>query len=139
MYLESINDNYKKYCDLTKMNYKKIEYDTQVLEYEVVILQWQRRNSKGILINIIDELTDELILKGTDKREIPLEITKKLMSIAQLKMPTIVIFLQHHIVHIIHLMDEVDSEKEIFDSISEIAKEFGEKSKEELQSNEIFP
>lgn len=32
--MDTINTNYKKYCDLAKIDYKKINYDVKVISYE---------------------------------------------------------------------------------------------------------
>lgn len=136
--LDNINEHYEEYCKLTNVEYKEIEYDTQVLEYEEVY-QLAKKVFDGNIDEYIDEITDKCIEKKVDKREIPLEITKKLCAIAGIKIPTIVIFFAAPYCPHNTLKDEDKEEKRVFDEISEIVKEFSKKSCEEYKVMQFFP
>ncbi|NRT72130.1 M20/M25/M40 family metallo-hydrolase [Clostridium beijerinckii] len=136
--LENINENYKEYCKLTNVEYKKIEYKTQVLEYDEVY-DLAKKVFKGNIDEYICEITDKCIKEKVDKREIPLEITKKLCEIAQIRIPTIVIFFAAPYCPHNTLKDEDKEEKRIYDEISEIVKEFSKKSNEEFEVMKFFP
>lgn len=136
--LENINENYKEYCKLTNVEYKKIEYKTQVLEYDEVY-DIAKNVFKGNIDEYICEITDKCIKEKVDKREIPLEITKKLCEIAQIRIPTIVIFFAAPYCPHNTLKDEDKEEKRIYDEISEIVREFSKKSNEEFEVMKFFP
>ncbi len=136
--LENINENYKEYCKLTNVEYKKIEYKTQVLEYDEVY-ELAKKVFEGNIDEYIDKIADECIKGKVDKREIPLEITKKLCEIAQIRIPTIVIFFAAPYCPHNTLKDEDKEEKRIYDEISEIVKEFSKKSNEEFEVMQFFP
>ena len=136
--LDDINKKYKDYCKLTKINYKQIEYTTQVLEYEEVY-EMAISNFQGNTDIYIEEITNKCISENVDKREIPLEITKKLCSIAGIKIPTIVIFFAAPYCPHNTLKDEIEEEKKIYNEISKIVKEFSKKSSEEFEVMQFFP
>jgi len=136
--LDDINKKYKDYCKLTKINYKQIEYTTQVLEYEEVY-EMAISNFQGNTDIYIEEITNKCISENVDKREIPLEITKKLCSIAGIKIPTIVIFFAAPYCPHNTLKDEIEEEKKVYNEISKIVKEFSKKSSEEFEVMQFFP
>ncbi|EKQ58091.1 MULTISPECIES: M20/M25/M40 family metallo-hydrolase [unclassified Clostridium] len=136
--LIDINEKYKEYCNLTKVAYKKIEYNTQVLEYEEVY-KLAKDVFHGNIDVYIEEITNRCIGENVDKREIPLEITKKLCSIAGIKIPTIVIFFAAPYCPHNTLKHEVEEEKKTYNEISKIVKDFSEKSNEEFEVMQFFP
>ncbi len=136
--LNDINEKYKEYCKMTNVDYKKIEYDTQVLEYEEVY-KLAKGAFNGNLDMHIEELTDKCIKENVDKREIPLEITKQLCAIAGIKIPTIVVFFAAPYCPHNTLKDEVLEEKKTYDEIFKIVKDFSEKSSDEFEVMQFFP
>ncbi|OOM77529.1 succinyl-diaminopimelate desuccinylase [Clostridium puniceum] len=136
--LKDINEKYKNYCKLTKVNYKEIEYITQVLEYDEVY-KISKKKFQGNIDTYIEEITNKCISGNMDKREIPLEITKKLCSIAGIKIPTIVIFFAAPYCPHNTLKDEIVEEKKTYNEILKIVKEFSEKSSEEFEVMQFFP
>ena len=136
--LDDINEKYRDYCKLTKVNYKEIEYITQVLEYKEVY-KIATNNFQGNINIYIEEITNKCISENMDKREIPLEITKKLCSIAGIKIPTIVIFFAAPYCPHNTLKDEVEEEKKTYNEISKIVKEFSGKNSEEFEVMQFFP
>ena len=136
--LIDINGKYKEYCKITSTDYKKIEYNTQVLEYKEVY-KLAKDVYEGDLDVYIQEITDECISRNVDKRDIQLEITKNLCSIIGIKIPTIVIFFAAPYCPHNTLKEEDKEEKKIYKEISKIVKEFSEKSKEKFEVMQFFP
>lgn len=136
--LTDINVKYEEYCKITNAGYKKIEYNTQVLEYDEVY-KLAKGVYEGNLDVYIEEITDKCINENVDKREIPLEITKKLCLIAGIKTPTVVIFFAAPYCPHNTLKDEEVEEKKTYSEISKIVKEFSEKSSEEFEVMQFFP
>lgn len=136
--LDDINGKYEEYCKITNADYKKIKYNTQVLEYDEVY-----KLAKGVydgdLDIYIEEITDKCISENVDKREIPLEITKKLCLIAGIKIPTIVIFFAAPYCPHNTLKNEVEEENKTFNDIAKIVRDFSEKSSEEFEIMQFFP
>ena len=136
--LTDINVKYEEYCKITNAGYKKIEYNTQVLEYDEVY-KLAKGVYEGNLDVYIEEITDKCINENVDKREIPLEIKKKLCLIAGIKTPTVVIFFAAPYCPHNTLKDEEVEEKKTYSEISKIVKEFSEKSSEEFEVMQFFP
>ena len=136
--LIDMNLKYEEYCKITKTDYKKIEYNTQVLEYNEVY-KLAKDVYEGDLHIYIKEITDKCINEKMDKREIPLEITKKLCLVAGIKIPTIVIFFAAPYCPHNTLKDEEEEEKKTYNEISKIVKEFSENSSEKFEVMQFFP
>ena len=136
--LIDMNLKYEEYCKITKTDYKKIEYNTQVLEYNEVY-KLAKDVYEGDLHMYIKEITDKCINENMDKREIPLEITKKLCLVAGIKIPTIVIFFAAPYCPHNTLKDEDEEEKKTYNEISKIVKEFSENSSEKFEVMQFFP
>lgn len=136
--LDSINENYKKYCLTTNMNYTEINYNTQVLEYSE-LYEAAKNKYSGDLDIIIDEYTDKLLEIDEDKREISLKITKRLIEISEIKNPTIVIFFAAPYCPHNTLKNEVEEEKNLYRDISEIVKDFSKYSGENYKIMRFFP
>ena len=136
--LIDMNGKYEEYCKITNTDYKKIEYNTQVLEYKEVY-KLAKDVYEGDLDVYIQEITDECISRNVDKREIPLEITKNLCAIIGIKIPTIVTFFAAPYCPHNTLKDEEEEEKKTYKEISKIVTEFGEKSKEKFEVMQFFP
>lgn len=136
--LVDMNLKYEEYCKITKTDYKKIEYNTQVLEYNEVY-KLAKDVYEGDLHIYIKEITDKCINENMDKREIPLEITKKLCLVAGIKIPTIVIFFAAPYCPHNTLKDEEEEEKKTYNEISKIVKEFSENSSEKFEVMQFFP
>ncbi|MBD7910485.1 M20/M25/M40 family metallo-hydrolase [Clostridium cibarium] len=136
--LALINENYKKYCNITGIGYEEINYKVQVMEYDE-LYEFAKDKYSGNLECMIDNLTDKFLENGEDVREISLKITKKLIEISDIKIPTIVIFFAAPYCPHNTLKKEIEEERELFDEISEIAKEFEIISGEEYKVMRFFP
>ena len=112
--IDIINDRYKSYCDLSGIQYTKMEYNTQVLGYNEVYGLAKKAYEYSI-DSYINELTLKLIKEGVDKREISLEITKHLCEIAGIRTPTVVVFFATQYCPHNTINEEVSSEKLILE------------------------
>lgn len=136
--LQSINHNYKNFCKLSNMEYKEINYGTQVLEYDELYKE-AKKNFDGDLDLYIDEITEKCFKDNVDKREIPLEIARKLCLIAKINIPTVVIFFAAPYCPHNTLKDEDEKEKLVYEKIYGIIKEFEEESEEKYEIMQFFP
>lgn len=136
--LSIINKRYEKYCNITAMNYSKIHYDVEILDYDNLFKLAEEAYS-GDLQEYIDDIRENSIARDMDKREIPLEIVKNLMVIAGIQKPTIVIFFAAPYCPHNTLKDEMKLEKEIYDDVFSIAKKLGLEEKENYKMMRFFP
>lgn len=132
------NENYKKYCNITGMDYKEINYESQVLEYDE-LYKMAKNKYPGDLDNMIGKYTEKLLEVDEDKREIPLKITKRLIEISDIKKPTIVIFFAAPYCPHNTLKSEVEEDERLYSEINEIAMEFSKDSGENYKVMRFFP
>ncbi len=131
------NLEYKKYCKLSGMAYKEIAYDWEVLEYQE-LYELARMEFPGDLEEYLRIITDSELLEGTDKRDIPLRLTRELMTIAKKKNPAVVLFFAApYCPH--NLLKEEGAEGRLVQEIGEIAKRIGAEYKEDYKLLKFFP
>ncbi len=136
--LELVNERYLEYCGLTGIEYRKINYETQVLTYEQ-LYKMALEAYGGQIDSFIKDLASMQLQAGTDKREIPLEIIRKLMEIAGIKIPTIVIFFAAPYCPHNTLKKEVPEEEELLSSLKKIISSFEKESNESFKIAQFFP
>lgn len=133
-----MNERYEAYCKLTRVAYQELHYETQVLDY-MGLLQLAKEKYKGNLLEVIHKITVSELANDRDKREIPMEIVKKLCEVAEIKIPTIVIFFAAPYCPHNTLKTELEEEKELYDKLSRIVKEFSKEVNESYEILQFFP
>lgn len=136
--LTLINRRYKAFCELTKLQYTPITYAMQVLSYEQ-LLQKAKQDYSGDLDQYIEQFTKELVHKNVDKREVSMEIVKKLCTISGIKTPTIVIFFAAPYCPHNTLKSEVEQEKLLYNKLDSLIKAFEQESNEHYKILQFFP
>ena len=119
------------------MAYKEIAYDWEVLEYQE-LYELARMEFPGDLEEYLRIITDSELMEGTDKRDIPLRLTRELMTIAKKKNPAVVLFFAApYCPH--NLLKEEGAEGRLVQEIGEIAKRIGAEYKEDYKLLKFFP
>ena len=136
--LDIMNNRYQAYCQLSKVACEPLEYTTQVIDYEQLVSR-AKAHYEGDLDQIIHKIAEEGTLIGKDKREIPLEIVRKLCEIANFKMPTIVLFFAAPYCPHNTLKQEVKEEDNLYQKIKGLTKSFGETVGEHYEVLQFFP
>ncbi|MBE6050589.1 MAG: M20/M25/M40 family metallo-hydrolase [Clostridium sp.] len=136
--INTINENYKKYCELAKIEYKEIGYDVKVVSYEE-IFELADKCFDGDLEKEIEEYTLKLIEAGTDKRETSMLIAKKLVEISKIKDPMVVIFFAPPYCPHNTLKKEVEEEDKLTKDIRILLDEFEKESGENYEVLQFFP
>lgn len=80
-----------------------------------------------------------MLATNIDKREIPMNIVKKLCNIAQINIPTIVFFFAAPYCPHNTLKKEVEDEKMVFNKLSKIINDFQKESNEKYEMHQFFP
>lgn len=133
-----LNERYQEYCRLTNIPYSKISYKNQVLSYDELVNLAERKYT-GNLKKLIAGNTEEMLATNIDKREIPMNIVKKLCNIAQINIPTIVFFFAAPYCPHNTLKKEVEDEKMVFNKLSKIINDFQKESNEKYEMHQFFP
>lgn len=130
------NDEYRRFCNLTKTEYEPFLYKKQVLLYEK--LYKKAKKSCPDIDGKIERLTETLIAAKTDIREIPLKIVEKLCTAAQINGPTIVLFFAapycpHNTLHA-----ENHVEAGVYGKLESVVNAFGTESGETFKIMQFF-
>lgn len=136
--LRLMNERYKEYCELAHLDYQEIDYETQVLDYKD-LLQLAKEKYEGDIDEVIHKITVLELEQARDKREISMEIVKKLCELAEIKIPTIVIFFAAPYCPHNTLKSELEEEKELYDKLSRIVEEFAKEVNIPYEIRQFFP
>lgn len=136
--LSSMNESYKKYCDMEGLEYSKIEHKVDLFTYEELYKLAKDRYNNN-LDEEIDELTEELISKNIDKREIPMYITKKLIKTAKIVNPAVVLFFAAPYCPHNTLKKEVKEEEDLYNKLKDLLKDFEKECGETYEVMQFFP
>lgn len=133
-----INKQYKTYCSISNMKYEEFAYSLKVLDYEE-LYDLAALKYKGDIKSLLTKKTENLLQNGMDKREIPLKLTQKLCSMADIKSPVIILFFAapycpHTTVH-----EEDSIQKNLYRQLKEIITEFAQASQETYEIKQFFP
>lgn len=136
--IQEMEERYKKYCELAKISYQKLNIQIQILEYKEVYIKAQNCY-KGDLDQFIQELAEKSIGEKEDKRETSKKIVEQLVEIAGIKMPTIVVYFSTP--HCPHntLKKEVEEEYKLEQEITELVSDFAKEEKEIFKVMHFFP
>lgn len=130
--VDLINDRYKKFCELTKIEYGKIDYKRQVLSFDELVKLASRKYDQNIE-DVINSVHDE------DKRENALLIVQKLCDIAKINIPTVVVFFAAPYCPHNTLKKEVKEEDILYKQIESIVNEFRKESNQNYKICQFFP
>ena len=136
--LDTINKQYKKYCELSKDTYHEISYNYEVCTYDELL---QRAiDKKGECIEVqLEALTRELIEQNVDKREIGIHLIKYMLSEINDKRPIIVLYFAAPYCPHNTLKKENASEKKLYDEIKSVVSEFAEEENKNYCIKQFFP
>ena len=132
------DERYRQYCELSSIQYTKLHEEFQVMEYAEALDKAQAVYD-GDLTAHLEALTDRLILKDIDKRDISVALADEICRIAGIKTPTIVIFFSTPYCPHNTLKAEVPEEAAVISRLSGIAAEFAQESGENMKLLQFFP
>lgn len=135
---KGINDRYLDYCRITGITHHPVVHKTQVLEYREVYEKAKALFHED-LDAYIDKLTEASVKAGEDKRNTALKIVEALSDIANIKLPTVVVFFAPP--HCPHntLKSEVPEENVLIGKLQEILDGFGKEHGESFKIMHFFP
>lgn len=136
--VNKLNFEYKKFCALSKNEYHPYEYDFKVMTYDELLKKAVMKLGDNILIKI-KEITENLIDKKFDKREIPIYLIKYLLGELKEKNPSIILYFAAPYCPHNTLKKEVEPERKLKNQISTIVKKFGEEEGENFEIMQFFP
>jgi len=87
--MEKLNKEYRKYCELINLPFKRLPWEARVLTFEELYSLVKEKLGEA-LDKMIDNLTSELLKKGVDDREFSLRIVQEVHKRLPDKNPLIV-------------------------------------------------
>ena len=87
----------------------------------------------------IDEITNKAMAENLDRRELCLKIVEHLVTIVDIKTPTVIVFLAPPYCPRNTLKREIPEEREILDGVTSLLGELGKELGEELKMMQFFP
>ena len=135
---QEIDGRYKDYCRLVGIDYRPIVHRTQVLEYKE-LLKMAAEKYGGHLPAKLKSLAEKEEAAGTDKRETARLIVEKLVHIANIKIPTVVVFFATPYCPFNTLRKEIPEEKALQDELQEILDAYARESGERFKIMHFFP
>ncbi len=136
--VREMNEKYKKYCGLMKLEYQELQPNIRILEYrEVYEIAKERLGEEAD--RLMDETAKASIARKDDSRETSLAIVETLFERSGITDPAIVLFFATP--HCPHntLKDEIPEEKELTEQIQRIAAACGERTGETFRLMYFFP
>lgn len=89
-FMDRLNENFKKFCDMSGQEYTEIDYDARVYSYSELLEL--ARGCDGFSEAEIDRIVKKETEAGVDKREIPIEVIRYLLHVTGIKQPVVVLY-----------------------------------------------
>lgn len=89
-FMDRLNENFKKFCDMSGQEYTEIDYDARVYSYSGLLEL--ARGCDGFSEAEIDRIVKKETEAGVDKREIPIEVIRYLLHVTGIKQPVVVLY-----------------------------------------------
>lgn len=89
-FMDKLNENFKKFCDMSGQEYTEIDYDARVYSYSELLEL--ARGCDGFSEAEIDRIVKKETEAGIDKREIPIEVIRYLLHVTGIKQPVVVMY-----------------------------------------------
>jgi arginine utilization protein RocB len=136
--LTYLNTQYKRFCELTKTEYKPYAYDPQVYTYaqlkELYLESFTDKDYRAL-----ETKAAKLNEQGVDQREIPLTIIKSMLNALHFNNPVIVMYFAAPYCPHNTLKEEVPQEKKIKDQLTKMMADFSEKTGLDYKILQFFP
>ncbi|MCR5770064.1 MAG: M20/M25/M40 family metallo-hydrolase [Butyrivibrio sp.] len=135
--LYEYNSNYQKYCSLSGKDYTAIDYPCHVMTFEELRKLADKNNKTGEDIDeLLTKITKEQEDKGVDKREIPIELIRTLLSKAGIYESVVVMYFAapycpHNTLQ--------DADEELIQRLGKITKEIEQEENVEYNIHRFFP
>ena len=131
------DEQHQIYSRLSGVTYKKIEYQKKVLDYNELYTMAKEKNPG--LDAEIEEITAKGLKDNIDRRELCREIVEHLVTILDIKTPTVIVFLSPPYCPRNTLKREIPEERELLDGVCGVLDEMGRELGEELRMMQFFP
>ncbi|MDN5311952.1 MAG: hypothetical protein PWQ68_925 [Thermoanaerobacteraceae bacterium] len=136
--IRMLNENYRKYCELSGTPYKRLPWRTRVFSFEELYKNVKDEIGKEI-DNKLETLTDELLKMGADDREFSLRIVQEVHKHYSDKNPVIIIYFAPPFYPHIFVEGANQREAKLLDAVEQAVKEVREKYEYKIIVKKFYP
>ncbi|WP_422444446.1 M20/M25/M40 family metallo-hydrolase [Thermoanaerobacterium sp. DL9XJH110] len=136
--IEKLNGEYRKFCELSNIPFKKLPWEVRVLTFEELYSQVKEKLGEA-LDKMIDSLVDELLEKGVDDREFSLRIVQEVHKYYPDKNPLIVLYFAPPYYPHIFVKGENEKEKRLLEAVNQAVEEAKKQYDYKIVTKKFFP
>lgn len=134
---EAANQRYLAYCDRTKTTYETLSHPFQVYTYQELFTLAAARAPETE--SLLAALTRERIALGEDKRLVPMHLARKLLHLAGITSPAVVLLFAAPYCPHTTLRREIPEERRLSEELTDMVTRFGESVGEDIRVLHFFP
>lgn len=136
--IEKLNEEYRKYCELINLPFKRLPWEARVLTFEELYSLVKEKLGESLDI-MLDNLAKELLEKGVDDREFSLKIVQEVHKCLPDKNPMIIIYFSPPFYPHIFVKGENEKEKRLLEAVKHAVKEAAEQFDYKIVIKKFFP
>lgn len=136
--IEKLNEEYRKYCELIDLPFKKLPWEARVLTFEELYSLVKEKLGESLDI-MLDNLAKELLEKGVDDREFSLKIVQEVHKCLPDKNPMIVIYFSPPFYPHIFVKGENEKEKRLLEAVNHAVKDAADQFDYRIVIKKFFP
>lgn len=134
--MHDMQNKYHKYCELSGKQKQELDIEHEVMTYQELTSKAASKIGEKKLAEILEKIVSEEEAKKTDKREIPIALIRKMLTLLELYQPVIVLYFAAPYCPHNTLKDE---DQLVIDRLSLIAKEVEQEEKISYKICHFFP
>ncbi|MCF6464310.1 M20/M25/M40 family metallo-hydrolase [Clostridium sp. Cult2] len=135
--IDSLNVEYKKYCEFNGFHYEKLPWNSRVISYEE--LYEKVKEEKGQEVDkVMEELNEKLLVdKNIDERVFALKMVEALHNMWSDKDPVVVVYFSPPYYPHIYVKDETPLEKKLLNAVKQVLEEID--SDYDIEMKKFYP
>jgi len=137
--IDCLDSEYKIFCEKTRQHYHKLPWKPKIYTYEELYNAALKKVNEETLNKEIAEIVSSEVEAGQDPRVICRLIVEMVVHTLDLKGPALVLFLAPPFNSNNTQREDVESEKEIIETLKSVLDEFSSSSGEEFVIKHYFP
>jgi len=136
--IEYLDEEYKKYCRKTGLNYTPVPWKPKVVSYEELYTQVKKEIGEQ-LDKRISEIVEDLTSRGEDPRIICLKVVEEVKKLSRDNDPVVVVFFAPPYCPHNTIKGKDDGEKELLGILNEVVEETTAATGETFEIRNFFP
>lgn len=135
---KSINDSYREFCKISRIQFNPFRSHYRVLTYKELLALANKKYGAS-LSPLLKKQAQEALASGNDQRDISRGLVETLIAHAGINIPTVVVFFAPPYCPHNTLKAENPTEKKLYGELSDLAARFSKESGEQYRVLQFFP